>query len=187
MRVTEEGAMDITPDFAKLAEQWLEEAREIAANGPHDAQTLLRHDAQGKVFIRHGWITPDGTRATGTGTTPTPAEMLSSEPEAEDVSTEAEREAFELTTLLDDLDPSETAAHYTVQPCTIFHRSGPVHGKTVATFNTETHQIYELWEWDSQDWLHRRYTAMTEVVMVHLNDGTKFARHWDGTWFRVEQ
>jgi hypothetical protein len=28
------------------------------------------------LLIKHGWLTPDGTRATGTGTIATPAEVF---------------------------------------------------------------------------------------------------------------
>lgn len=66
--------MDITPNFAALAEQWLTDARDMAAAGPHGPRDLLQHDAWGRLLIRHGWLTPDGTRTTGSGTIATPAE-----------------------------------------------------------------------------------------------------------------
>jgi hypothetical protein len=69
--------MDITPDFAAIAEQWLEQAREIAEAGPYGPCDLLQHEAWGRLLIKHGWLTPDGTRATGQGTIATPAEVLS--------------------------------------------------------------------------------------------------------------
>jgi hypothetical protein len=68
--------MDITPDFAALAERWLKEARDIAVSGPHGPRDLLQHGAWGRLLIRHGWLTPDGTRATGSGTVATPAEVF---------------------------------------------------------------------------------------------------------------
>jgi hypothetical protein len=68
--------MDITPDFAALAEQWLLKAREMTNDGPTYPRELLQHDAWGRLLIKHGWLTPDGTRTTGSGTIATPAEVL---------------------------------------------------------------------------------------------------------------
>jgi hypothetical protein len=71
-----EATMTITPNFAALAAQWLKDARHLAAEGPHSPRDLLQHDAWGRLLIRHGWLTPDGTRATGSGTVATPAEVF---------------------------------------------------------------------------------------------------------------
>jgi hypothetical protein len=76
MASDEEETMDITPDFAAIAEHWLIEARELETWGPSNAHVLLQHEAWGRLLIRHGWLTPDGTRATGSGTIATPAEVI---------------------------------------------------------------------------------------------------------------
>jgi hypothetical protein len=68
--------MDITPDFAALADQWLQAARDMAASRASNPRDLLQHEAWGRLLIKHGWLTPDGTRATGSGTIATPAEVL---------------------------------------------------------------------------------------------------------------
>jgi hypothetical protein len=37
--------MDITPDFAALAEQWLMKARDMTTYGPTNPRELLQHEA----------------------------------------------------------------------------------------------------------------------------------------------
>jgi hypothetical protein len=65
--------MDITPDFAVLAERWLAESRELAEGVPFTPAQRMSHEVMGRLLKRHGWLTPDGTCATGQGTIATPA------------------------------------------------------------------------------------------------------------------
>jgi hypothetical protein len=69
--------MDITPDFATLAERWLVESRELAEGVPYTPEQRMWHEGMGQLLKRHGWLTLDGTLATGQGTIATPAEYLS--------------------------------------------------------------------------------------------------------------
>jgi hypothetical protein len=68
--------MDITPDFAALADQWPQGARELAAGIPYTSTQRWQHEAWGNLLKRHGWLTPDGPQATGQGTIATPAEVF---------------------------------------------------------------------------------------------------------------
>jgi hypothetical protein len=68
--------MDITPDFGALAEHWLAEDRELAEGIPFTLEQIKRHKAMGRLLKRHGWLSRDGTRATGRGTIATPREYL---------------------------------------------------------------------------------------------------------------
>jgi hypothetical protein len=68
--------IDITPDFAALADDWLIEARELASGVPYTAEQRRKHAGWGRLLTQHGWLTPEGTQATGQGTIATPAEVI---------------------------------------------------------------------------------------------------------------
>jgi hypothetical protein len=69
-------SINITPNFAVLAERWLAEARELAEGFDLTRDQLQQHQAMGRLLKRHGWLTPDGMRATGQGTIASPAEFF---------------------------------------------------------------------------------------------------------------
>jgi hypothetical protein len=68
--------MDITPDFAALADHWLAEAHELAEGVPFTPEQRKRHEGMGRLLKRHGWLTLDGRHATGKGTIATPREYF---------------------------------------------------------------------------------------------------------------
>jgi hypothetical protein len=66
--------------------------------------------------------------------------------------------------------------------CTVFHRGGLVVGETFA--NVDEHGIRDIWARVHAGRRLERYESLNEVMAVHFHDGTRYARHWDGTWFQ---